>query len=91
MRIRWTENAKYDLVRLEAFLRDVNALAAARVAQMLVAAPNKLLGLPRMGERVEEITDREVRCILAPPYEFHYEVLPDEIAILRVFHMREDR
>jgi len=91
MRIRWTENARHDLVRLELFLRPVNELAAARVVRMLVSAPDKLLGLPRMGERVEAIPDREVRRMLAAPYELLYEILPDEIAILRVFHPREDR
>jgi hypothetical protein len=28
---------------------------------------------------------------LAAPYELLYEILPDEIAVLRVFHTREDR
>ena len=91
MRIRWTENARHDLVRLESFLSPVNELAAARAVQMLVAAPDRLLGMPRMGERVEEIPDREVRRMLAAPYELPYEILPNEIAILRVFHTREDR
>ena len=91
MRIRWTENARHDLVRLESFLSPVNELAAARAVQMLVAAPDRLLGMPRMGERVEEIPDREVRRMLAAPYELLYEILPNEIAILRVFHTREDR
>jgi plasmid stabilization system protein ParE len=91
MRIRWTENARHDLVRLESFLSPVNELAAARAVQMLVAAPDRLLGMPRIGERVEEIPDREVRRMLAAPYELLYEILPNEIAILRVFHTREDR
>ncbi len=72
-------------------LSPVNELAAALVVRKLVSAPDKLLGMPRMGERVEEIPDREVRRMLAAPYELLYEVLSDEIAILRFLHNREDR
>jgi plasmid stabilization system protein ParE len=91
VKIRWTESAKEDLARLEAFLRPSNVSAAARAVTAIVAAPEVLLRMPRMGSRVEGFDDREVRRILSGNYEIQYEVLPDEIAVLRVFHTKEDR
>jgi hypothetical protein len=40
---------------------------------------------------VDEIGSREVRRLLIDQYDLRYEVLPDLIRVLRVWHMREDR
>jgi hypothetical protein len=44
-----------------------------------------------MGERLENSNNVELRRFLVDDYELQYEVLPDEIRIARVFHMREER
>jgi plasmid stabilization system protein ParE len=69
----------------------VNELAAARAVQAIVAAPERLLTLPRLGSSVEGYEPREVRRLLVGPYELRYEVFDAEVVVLRVWHAREER
>lgn len=91
MKIRWMTWAAADLNRLEEFLRPASPFAAARTVQRLIAAPKLLLQQPRRGERLEAHSPREVRRLLVGAYEIQYEIVGDDIVILRVFHTREDR
>lgn len=91
MRIVWTDNAAADLVRLYDFLASVAPDAAARTAQRLRAAPQRLLDFPRLGERIDAYAPREVRRIVVGQYEIRYELADATIFILRLWHMREDR
>lgn len=91
MELKWTSKALSDLVRLYEFLAPVNKSAAASVVQSLSAAPLSLLEQPRMGERLEEFEQREVRRIFAGYYEIRYELTESVIYVLRLWHTREDR
>ena len=91
MKLQWTGPALGDLRRLEKFLTPVNRNAAKRVISAIRTNVRRALDHPQMGERVEEIGSREVRRLLIDQYELRYEVLPDLIRVLRVWHMREDR
>ncbi|QEE21021.1 type II toxin-antitoxin system RelE/ParE family toxin [Youhaiella tibetensis] len=91
MRLRWTSAAQGDLARLHEFLKTDSPGAAARVVQMLVAAPEQLLKAPRLGQRLEEFSPREVRRIIVGRYEMRYEVADQAVFILRIWHTREDR
>jgi plasmid stabilization system protein ParE len=90
-RIDWTDAALSDLERLYDFLAPVNPPAAARTVQALVAAPERLLDHPRLGEPLDEFGPREVRRLIVGRYELRYEVDAETLSILRVFHAREDR
>jgi plasmid stabilization system protein ParE len=72
-------------------LAPVNKQAAARAVQALTAAPERLLELPRIGEKLDEFEAREVRRILVGHYEVRYEIQPSTIYVLRLWHTREDR
>jgi plasmid stabilization system protein ParE len=91
MKVHWTSRASLDLVRLEEFLSNKSPRVAVRVVQALIAAPSRLLEHPRAGERIEDTGEVELRRLLVDTYEIRYEVLPDQIRIARVFHMREER
>jgi plasmid stabilization system protein ParE len=91
MDLKWTEKARSDLARLYDFLAPVNQWAAARAVQALAAAPARLLGGPRIGERHDEFNPREVRRILVGHYELRYEIEDATIYVLRLWHSREDR
>lgn len=91
MELKWTSKALSDLARLYEFLAPIDKSAAARTVQMLSAAPAKLLGSPRIGERLEEFDPREVRRILVGHYEMRYEIQQSKIYMLRLWHTREDR
>lgn len=91
MDLKWTSKAHADLVRLHQFLAPVNPRAAAAVVQALAAAPARLLDHPRLGERLDEFSPRDVRRILVGHYELRYEIQASTIYVLRLWHTREDR
>jgi len=91
MELQWTGKAVADLARLCEFLALVNKRAAAQTVQQLTAAPARLLGQPRIGEKLDEFDPREVRRIFIGRYEMRYEVNQSAIYILRFWHTREDR
>ena len=91
MDLMWTAPARRDMERLVEFLEEANPGAAARIVQALVAAPARLLEHPRIGEKLEEYSPREIRRILIRQYELRYEVRGTTLYVLRVWHTREDR
>lgn len=91
MELGWTRKALSDLVRLYEFLGSANPKAAAQTVQALSAAPARLLQNPRLGEKLEEFTPREVRRILVGHYEMRYEIRGSTLYVLRLWHTREDR
>ncbi|HEY2660905.1 MAG TPA: type II toxin-antitoxin system RelE/ParE family toxin [Caulobacteraceae bacterium] len=91
MDLKWTSKALSDLSRLYAFLASVHQPAAARAVQTLTAALSRLLEHPRLGERLDEFSPREVRRILVGHYELRYEIRDSTIYVLRLWHTREDR
>ena len=91
MRIKWTGKASLDLVRLHEHLRPVAPEAAARVVQQLARAPDRLLEYPRIGEKLDAYSPREVRRIIVGNYELRYEIADATIFILRLWHCREER
>jgi plasmid stabilization system protein ParE len=91
MQLRWAPAAWADLTRLYDFLAFANRPAAARAVQSLTAAPLRLIEQPRLGERVDEFGEREVRRLLVGRYEIRYEISETTIHVLRIWHTREDR
>ncbi|MBB2166874.1 type II toxin-antitoxin system RelE/ParE family toxin [Gluconacetobacter aggeris] len=91
MDIRWTDKAAGDVTRLHDFLAFHNPAVAARNVQALIAAPERLIAFPRIGESLAQYDHREVRRLLIGDYEVRYEIAGDSIYILRIWHSREQR
>ena len=91
MKLRWTSKALSDLARLYEFLAPVNKPAAVHRVQALTAAPRRILEQPRIGERLDEFSPREVRRILVGHYEIGYEIQASTLYVLRLWHTRENR
>ncbi len=91
MTLHWSDRALVDLGRIEAFLAAVNRPAAIATLRALDAATMRLLDHPRLGERMDEFADRDVRRIIVGSYEVRYEILAAEIVIVRVLHTRQRR
>lgn len=89
--IKWLSSAVRDLVRLYDFLKDVNPRAAAKTVQTLVQGAKQLSDFAHMGQIHEEFAPREVRALVIGDYELRYEVKPEAVIILRIWHCREDR
>jgi plasmid stabilization system protein ParE len=89
--VAWTDRATEDLARLHRFLAPVNPASAARTIQALVRAGGRLGAVPRLGERLDRYDPREVRRLAVGAYELRYEVRPERVVVLRVWHARERR
>jgi plasmid stabilization system protein ParE len=91
VQILWTKRALFDTERLCLILAQYDRDAATRLAIRLDAAPRKLSDHPRYGERVESYIVKEVRKLSVGRYIMHYQIIDDQILILRIWHSREDR
>jgi len=91
MRVEWFNEAIRYLDRVRRFLLGVNARAANHAVASLRLAPRKLLEHPRMGVRLDEFGDREIRRISVGPYELRYEIVETAIYIVRIWYGREER
>jgi len=91
MQVEWTGKALSDVTRLYDFLASMNRRAASQAVKALVAAPQRLVEHPRIGERLDQYLPREVRRIVIGDYELRYEIVEMRIIVLRLWHGREDR
>ncbi len=91
MQAQWTAKALIDTERLYFFLAQYDRDAALNLVAHLDAAPAKLVAHPRLGERVEGYVAKEVRKLSIGRYVMHYEIIGDQILILRLWHAREER
>lgn len=91
MKIRWSRQASDDVGRLYDFMAGFSPEAGARVARMLLEAPNVLLDHPRFGERIPIDNELEVRRMIVGDYEIRYALHADVIHIVRIWHCKEDR
>lgn len=90
-KIIWSLSAKQDIERLYHFLHTNNPRRAAYIRTELIKAPRILQEHPRIGQKIEQIVMNDVRRLIVEEYEIRYEVTPDRIHILRIWHGREDR
>lgn len=91
MKLKWTSKADSDLKRLYEFLALVNKSAAIEAVNKIVSKVPILIDNPRLGERLEQFSPREVRHLFIGNYEVRYEVQYEIIYILRLWHARENR
>jgi plasmid stabilization system protein ParE len=91
VRLRWTSRAVFDLRRLHDFLVDRSPRAADNIRRTLARAPERLVDFPRMGMRLEQFEDREVRRIIVGDYEIRYEIVEETVWVLQLWHGKEDR
>jgi plasmid stabilization system protein ParE len=80
-----------DLARVQGFLASVDRGAARTARERLEAAAERLLAFPRLGQRVEQHRDVEVRRLIVGDCELRYAVEPRRIVIAHVWHGRENR
>lgn len=91
MNLKWTNKADSDLKRLFEFLSTVNKPVAIKTIQKIVGQVPILLDNPRLGERLEQFSPREVRHFFLGSYEIRYELKSEVIYILRLWHTKENR
>ncbi len=86
-KIIWTQEAARRLEDIHDFIVSDNPTAAYKVVRGIYDKIQLLRSHPRLGQRYEPITDREVREILYGHYRIAYLVKSEErIEILGIFH-----
>ena len=93
MRLRWLPEAKQDVERLHAFLKEHNPQAASRAARCILDGASTLSKYPEIGRPMDdELRRREFSLPFgAGAYVLRYRLHDDTIVILRVWHSRETR
>ena len=90
MRVRWTTTAADDLAQIVAYIRKDNPEAARRVAQKVFEGVVALGMFPNRGRAGLVEDTREI--IFAPwPYIAVYEIIHDQVCVLRIRHAAQDR
>jgi len=88
-KVRWTANAANDLASIVNYIRKDNPDAARRVAKTIFDGVSELRTFPSRG-RIGMV-DNTRELIFAPwPYIAVYEVLEEEVQVLRIRHTSRD-
>ena len=84
LRVEWQPTALADLEAAYAYLLPLNPSAAARTVRELAVAADSLATFPHRGRPGRVAGTRELAAV--HPYALVYEVRPDAVVILRVWH-----
>jgi addiction module RelE/StbE family toxin len=89
VRVRWTDQARGDLLEIFARVAIDNPTAARALVARIRASVSRLRDHPRMGRALPELEDAgNVRQRVAPPYRIVYQIRRDDVIVLAVVHAR---
>lgn len=92
MKLVYSREAIGDLIRLREFIAENDPDAAARVGSALVTRIEQLRRFPQMGVAVEQApAPADIRDMVFGNYVVRYSVHAGAIAILRIWHLYENR
>jgi toxin ParE1/3/4 len=84
-RIRRTSDARDDLTAIWLYVAQHDLPAADRLIEKIEVALRAALRFPQMGQSVDDLR-AGVRRIIVGNYQLFYELIPDGIRLLRVYH-----
>ncbi|KAF0217715.1 MAG: plasmid stabilization system [Geobacteraceae bacterium] len=86
MKIKWTNEALEQLIEIEEFIsKDSPERAAVFVDQLIEHAEDSLPANPRVGRRVPEIANPDIRELIFKKYRIVYRLTESNIEILSIF------
>ena len=89
MKLVLTSRAQGDLNRLRDFIDKKNKPAAKKSSQQLIENIKSLLAQPLMGAELAGLPG--FRELVARSYIVRYRIVEEEVVILKVWHVKEDR
>ncbi|MDQ2774628.1 MAG: type II toxin-antitoxin system RelE/ParE family toxin [Acidobacteriota bacterium] len=89
MRVRWTGLAADDLARIVERIREDNPAAAQRVARTIYKGVAALRTMPQRG-RPGAVPDTRELVFSPLPYIAVYEILEDQLQVLRIRHAAQN-
>lgn len=88
--VTWTDPAKADLQSIHEFIAPDSRHYARKVVQEIVGKTDALDELPRIGRKVPELGDDDIRELLPYSYRLIYEIKSENVFVLAVIHKRRD-
>ena len=88
--VNWTRHAQAQLRHIHDYIARDSPLYAKRVSDTLVRKTSLLDELPRLGRRVPELDEENVRELALYSYRIIYEIGATHIDVLAVIHRRRD-
>ena len=88
--LRWTGPALADLRGIRSYVARDKPAAAKALAERIRTSVRRLRDFPESGRIVPEMEPRGYREVVVPPYRIIYEVMAQEVHILRVWHGRQE-
>jgi toxin ParE1/3/4 len=92
--LRWTAFAKADLDNLWFHIAQGNGNAADQYLSGLEVAALRHAANPEMGRNEPELSEKfadSIRSFRFRNHRLYYAVRPDEVRVIRVLHLRQDR
>ena len=86
----WSEPAKADLRSIHDFIAHNSRHYAKKVTQDIVEKVDILNELPRIGRKVPELGQEDIREISLYSYRILYEIKEQDVFVLGVIHKRRD-
>jgi plasmid stabilization system protein ParE len=86
----WSQPAKADLRSIHDFIAHDSTHYAKKVVQDIREKTDILERLPKLGRKVAELDDEQVRELSLYSYRIIYEIKDEEIFVLAVAHKRQD-
>lgn len=92
LKLVWSPAARRDLIRLREFIEPHNPRAAKRSSEKIRKTTKLILDYPAIGTRIENRGDREFYTPFGQGgYILRYQIIEQNIVILKIWHPREDR
>lgn len=88
MRLRWTEQARNDLLQIGRYIAQDKPGAARTWVQRLRERARDAADMPLMGRKVPEFDREDIREVILGGYRVVYRVRTDAIEVLAVFDRR---
>ncbi|GAW87916.1 conserved hypothetical protein [Bathymodiolus platifrons methanotrophic gill symbiont] len=88
----WSPAARRDLIRLREFIEPHNSRAAKKSSEKILKAAKSILNNPAIGKTLDGRNDRELFTSFGKNgYIFRYQIIDQQVVILKIWHAREDR
>ena len=86
--VNWAEPAKKSLQQIYYFISEDSKYFAKEVVEKIISESERLIDFPKLGRKVPEINDDNVRELLIYSYRLIYEIGNDNINILALIHSK---
>ena len=88
--VEWTEPARNDVRAIYEYIALDSKFYAKNTVRNIVERSATLSESPEIGRVVPELGEKEIREVFIYSYRIIYQILPDRLAILAIFHGHRD-